>query len=140
MGKKKGKLSTDGGRSLEGDNPFQSLDAGRFAEGNASRGGAVRRPQSAANSGRGQSGSPRKRGRVDVARKRAAGGGGWMTSISGFKGISAEEKSDLKKRIQKRCGVGGSVKAGAIEIQGDKREEVRSVLEEAGFRVVFAGG
>ena len=30
--------------------------------------------------------------------------------------------------------------AAGIEIQGDKREEVKAVLEDAGFKVVFAGG
>lgn len=63
-----------------------------------------------------------------------------MTVVSGFLGISGEEKAALAKSIQKRCGVGGAVKDGAIEIQGDKREETRAVLEAAGFRVVFAGG
>ena len=82
----------------------------------------------------------KSRGRVDIVRQRSSGGGGWMTVAKNFVGISSEEKNDLKKRIQKRCGVGGSLKAGNIEIQGDKREEVRDVLEKAGFKVVFAGG
>ncbi len=63
-----------------------------------------------------------------------------MTVAKNFVGISSEEKNALKKQIQKRCGVGGSLKGGNIEIQGDKREEIRDVLEKAGFRVVFAGG
>jgi len=36
--------------------------------------------------------------------------------------------------------VGGSVKNGCIEIQGDKREEVKRILTEAGFNPVFSGG
>ena len=42
--------------------------------------------------------------------------------------------------MQKACGTGGTVKDGHIEIQGDKRAEVAKILEEAGFRPVFAGG
>jgi translation initiation factor 1 len=50
------------------------------------------------------------------------------------------EKEDLARRMQKRCGTGGTVKEGRIEIQGDQREAVAEVLAAAGFRPVFAGG
>ncbi len=42
--------------------------------------------------------------------------------------------------MQKACSVGGTVKDGKIEVQGDKREEVKHILIEAGFKPVFAGG
>ena len=38
------------------------------------------------------------------------------------------------------CGCGGTVKDGAIEIQGDQREKIAQILAAAGFRPVFAGG
>ena len=51
-----------------------------------------------------------------------------------FVGIGLPEKEKLAKQMQKAYGVGGTVKEGRIEIQGDKRAEVAKILEEVGFR------
>ena len=80
------------------------------------------------------------RGRVDIVRQTAHRGGKAVTVVKSFTGIGLPEKKELAKKMQKACGVGGTVKDGCIEIQGDKREEVRRILEEAGFNPVFAGG
>ncbi|MES2982317.1 MAG: translation initiation factor [Verrucomicrobiota bacterium] len=80
------------------------------------------------------------RGRVDIIRQTAHRGGKGVTIAKNFIGISLAEKQDLVKKIQKACGVGGTVKDGCIEIQGDKRDEVKRILTEAGFKPVFAGG
>jgi len=60
--------------------------------------------------------------------------------VSNFPGIGLPEKKELVRKMQKACSVGGTVKEGRIEIQGDKREEVKRILIEAGFKPVFAGG
>lgn len=80
------------------------------------------------------------RGRVDIVRQTAHRGGRGVTVAKNFTGISLTEKQELAKKMQKACGVGGTVKDGCIEIQGDKREEMKRILTEAGFRPVFAGG
>ena len=80
------------------------------------------------------------RGRVDIIRQTAGRGGKAVTVIKNFTGIGMPEKEALAKKMQKTCGVGGTVKDGRIEIQGDKREEVKRILTEAGFKPVFAGG
>ena len=82
----------------------------------------------------------RNRGRVDILRQTAGRGGKTVTVVKGFKGIGLPEKEQLAKQMQKRCGAGGTVKHGQIEIQGDHREEVARILAEAGFRPVMAGG
>ena len=82
----------------------------------------------------------KNRGRVDIKRQTGGRGGKTVTVISGFVGIGLPEKEMLAKKMQKACGVGGTVKEGRIEIQGDKRAEVARILEDAGFRPVFAGG
>src|SRR5215475_5142419 len=88
-----------------------------------------------------QKAAPRKsRGRVDIIRQKAGRGGKTVTVVKGFVGIGLPEKESLARAMQKACGVGGTVKDGQIEIQGDKREEVARILTEANFRPVFAGG
>jgi translation initiation factor 1 len=80
------------------------------------------------------------RGRVDIIRQTAHRGGKGVTVAKNFKGIGLPEKQELAKLMQKACGVGGTVKDGCIEIQGDKREEMKRILTEAGFKPVFSGG
>ena len=80
------------------------------------------------------------RGRVDILRVKAGRGGKTVTVVKNFVGIGLPEKEKLAKAMQRACGVGGTVKNGQIEIQGDKREEVARVLTEANFCPVFAGG
>ncbi len=82
----------------------------------------------------------KSRGRVDIIRNKAGRGGKTVTVVTNFVGIGLPEKEKLAKEMQKTCGVGGTVKEGRIEIQGDKREEVARILTKAGFRPVFAGG
>jgi translation initiation factor 1 len=80
------------------------------------------------------------RGRVDILRVKAGRGGKTVTLIKNFVGIGLPEKEQLAKAMQRACGVGGTVKNGQIEIQGDKREEAARILTEANFHPVFAGG
>lgn len=87
---------------------------------------------------RGQKNS--SRGRVDIIRQTAHRGGKAVTIAKNFIGIGLAEKQELAKKMQKACGSGGTVKDGCIEIQGDKREEMKRILTEAGFQPVFAGG
>jgi translation initiation factor 1 len=50
------------------------------------------------------------------------------------------DKKPLLKELQKLCGVGGTVKNGAIELQGDQRDKIKAYLEAKGFKVKFTGG
>ncbi|TEW54905.1 stress response translation initiation inhibitor YciH [Psychromonas sp. RZ22] len=59
-----------------------------------------------------------------------------------IKGLQLDEKAIklLAKEIKKRTGCGGTVKDFVIEIQTDKREIIKSVLEKQGYQVKLAGG
>jgi predicted translation initiation factor SUI1 len=46
----------------------------------------------------------------------------------------------LAATLKQRCGTGGTVRDGTIEIQGDQRERLTAVLEEMGYRVKRIGG
>jgi translation initiation factor 1 len=80
------------------------------------------------------------RGRVDIIRVKAGRGGKTVTVVKNFVGIGLPEKEQLARAMQRACGVGGTVKNGQIEIQGDKRAEVARILTGANFHPVFAGG
>ncbi|WP_219951335.1 stress response translation initiation inhibitor YciH [Dickeya zeae] len=46
----------------------------------------------------------------------------------------------LAAELKKKCGCGGAVKDGVIEIQGDKRDQLKPLLEAKGMKVKLAGG
>jgi translation initiation factor 1 len=52
--------------------------------------------------------------------------------------LHPEGKRTVLKELQQRCGAGGTVKDGALEIQGDHRARVGAYLESLGHRVKIA--
>lgn len=55
-------------------------------------------------------------------------------------GLDDAELTKLAAELKKKCGCGGAVKDGVIEIQGDKRDLLKSLLEAKGMKVKLAGG
>jgi predicted translation initiation factor SUI1 len=47
---------------------------------------------------------------------------------------------ELAGTLKQRCGTGGTVKDGRIEIQGDQRERIAAELEKLGYKVKRIGG
>ena len=142
MSRKKKRKPTTGGEGLT-HSPFDHMPAlGKLPSGTNSGSQAVfsenSQSQPAKTSKRGQKNT--NRGRVDIIRQTAHRGGKAVTVVKNFTGIGQPEKKDHAKKMQKASGVGGTVKEGRIEIQGDKRDEVKRILIEAGFKPVLAGG
>jgi translation initiation factor 1 len=133
----KEKISTDGGQGL-GQNPFATLSGAGLPKSGDGRQGTGDRGQGTVKAGALR--TEKNRGRLDIRRETGGRGGKTVTVIDGFVGIGLPEKEQLAKKIRGACGCGGTVKDGAIEIQGDQRETIARILTEAGFRPVFAGG
>lgn len=54
--------------------------------------------------------------------------------------LSAEDMKALSKHLKQACGSGGTVKDGAIEIQGDHRDKIAAELRALGYKFKFTGG
>jgi translation initiation factor 1 len=77
--------------------------------------------------------------RVEVRREVAGRRGKAVTTVSSVPVDDAALKQ-LAGKLKKRCGVGGSVRDGVIEIQGDHRTIVVEILRAEGYAPVLAGG
>ena len=74
-----------------------------------------------------------------IFRDRKGRGGKTVTVIRDLQ-LSADDLTALGKRLKQKCGAGGAVKEGNIEIQGDHREKVAAELQKMGYRAKLAGG
>jgi translation initiation factor 1 len=54
--------------------------------------------------------------------------------------LSEPELAAVAKQLKSSCGVGGSVKAGVIELQTADRNKIKTLLEGLGHKVKIAGG
>jgi translation initiation factor 1 len=62
-----------------------------------------------------------------------------VTTISGLRG-SERELHALLKELKSACGSGGTLKDGVIELQGDHRPKLESLLAARGIQSKRAGG
>lgn len=82
---------------------------------------------------------PRGDGIVRVGRETKGRRGKGVTVITGL-GLDGAGLSALAKQFKQRCGSGGTVKEGVIEIQGDHRDVLVQELEKQGYTVRRSGG
>jgi translation initiation factor 1 len=67
-------------------------------------------------------------------------GGRGGKAVSVVRGLPPRELDAVAKDLKKHCGSGGTVKDGAVEIQGDHREKIAARLAAQGYQVKLAGG
>lgn len=86
-----------------------------------------------------QAAVPEGDGIVRVRRESKGRGGKTVTTVTGVL-LPLEQLKALAKQMKTRCGTGGAIKAGVIEIQGDQVELLCNWLREQGFEVKRSGG
>lgn len=74
-----------------------------------------------------------------VRRENKGRGGKTVTTIQGLC-LTLDELKTLTAALKKRCGCGGSLKDGVIEIQGDQVELLLEDLRKRGFKAKKTGG
>lgn len=73
-------------------------------------------------------------GIVRIRRETKGRKGKGVTLVTGT-GLDTEALKQLAKQLKARCGSGGTVKNGDIEIQGDHRDLIEELLRKDGFTV-----
>ena len=82
---------------------------------------------------------PRGSGAVRIGRATQGRKGKGVTTISGLP-LDDAGLDKLAAELKKRCGCGGTVKNGVIEIQGDHRELLLAELLGRGWKAKKSGG
>jgi len=72
--------------------------------------------------------------------RESKGRGGKAVTLVKNLTLSPADMKTLTKKLKAVCGSGGTVKDSIIEIQGEHREKIATVLEKIGYKVKIAGG
>ncbi|SDH70208.1 translation initiation factor 1 [Pseudomonas flavescens] len=82
---------------------------------------------------------PEGDGIARVRRETKGRGGKTVTTVSGVP-LAEEPLKELASALKKRCGCGGALKDGVIEIQGEHVELLLGELLKRGFKAKKSGG
>jgi len=78
-------------------------------------------------------------GIIRIGRETKGRKGKGVTLVTGLP-LEPKELKILAKKLKQKCGSGGSVKNGIIEIQGNHRDTLMKELTSMGYKVKLAGG
>lgn len=82
---------------------------------------------------------PKGNGTVRVGRQTQGRKGKGVTVITGLP-LTEDELKQLARELKARCGCGGSVQEGVIEVQGEHRDLLVEELKKRGWDAKRAGG
>ena len=82
---------------------------------------------------------PNGDGAVRIKRDSKGRKGKTVTLITGLP-LADDALHSLLSELKRRCGTGGALKDGVLEIQGDHRETLLTELKKRGFNAKIAGG
>ena len=82
---------------------------------------------------------PKGDGVVRVALEKKGRGGKTVSVITGLSGTD-DDLRELASELKRRCGTGGTLKDGVIEIQGDHRDTLVESLKSKGLTTRKVGG
>jgi translation initiation factor 1 len=74
-----------------------------------------------------------------VGRETQGRAGKGVTTVTGLP-LSVADIEALATKLKKRCGSGGTVRNGIIEIQGDHRDAIVAELVKMGWQAKRSGG
>ena len=86
-----------------------------------------------------QQAPPKGDGIVRIQRESKGRKGKGVTLITGVP-LTGDALKQLAKKLKQKCGTGGTIKDGVIEIQGDHRDLLMTELQQLGWQVKKAGG
>ena len=78
-------------------------------------------------------------GAVRVGREIKGRAGKGVSTVTGLP-LAPPELEALSRELKKRCGSGGTVRDGVIEIQGDHRDAIVAALVKLGWPAKKSGG
>jgi translation initiation factor 1 len=109
-----------------------STEAGRMCP-------ACRRPLASCDCATRRAAPPAGDGIVRVSRETKGRGGKAVTVVRGL-ALDAAALARMAQQLKAACGSGGTVKDGAVEVQGDNCDKVIALLKAQGHAVKRAGG
>lgn len=110
-----------------------STDAGRMCP-------ACRRPIASCRCAASRTAAPPAGDGIARIRRETGGRGGKTVTVVTGLALDEGALAELSRRLKAACATGGTVRGATLELQGDHRDAIASLLEREGIKTRRAGG